>query len=164
MTRRGSLAYYLTAWVCGCVFMSFAVWLVRDWETKHLASFSNVAGFLVFCFFGLLFGAFAALLFGWLLRRVAAILGARLFWQWLLIGAVLAELVILGLATLNRFATVDPGTIDTLPLISIVVGGPWAVYAISVWLPIPVGAATGSVLFLVYRAFDLPLGNDRPAM
>lgn len=162
MTRRGSLVYYLTAWAVGCVFMSFAVWLVRDWDSKHLGSFSNAEGLLVFCFFGLLSGAFAALLFGWLLRSVAAILRTRHFWQWLLIGAVLAELVILGLATLNRFAAGDAGASDNLWLASILLAGPAEVHEISHWLAILVGVATASVLFLVYRAFE-PARNSSPA-
>ncbi len=27
MTRSGSLAYYLAAWICGCFFMSVLIWL-----------------------------------------------------------------------------------------------------------------------------------------
>lgn len=155
MTRRGSLAYYLTAWVCGCVFMSFAVWLVQGWDSKHLGSFQNAEGLLVFCFFGLLSGAFAALVFAWLLRKVAAILGACRLWQWVLIGAAVAELVILGFAALNRFVTAALGVSGGLPLTPIFLAGPWEVYAVSHWLAIPVGAAIASVLFLIYQAFEL---------
>jgi hypothetical protein len=62
MTRSGSLAYYLTAWICGCFFMSLAVW-TRDLfgaNADNAFSTHSVFGLIFFYFYGLVFGAIAA--------------------------------------------------------------------------------------------------------
>ena len=63
MTRRGSLIYYLTAWICGCFFMSLAIWtegfVGRD---GHLLRDRRSVWHLFFYFYGLVFGALAVLI------------------------------------------------------------------------------------------------------
>src|SRR5215469_17925078 len=69
MTRRGSLAYYLAAWVCGCFFMALTIWLGNE---VHPTVPRSVALLLVTYFFSLMFGAVTSLLFGFFLRRAAS--------------------------------------------------------------------------------------------
>src|ERR1700746_2071240 len=58
MTRRGSLIYYLTAWICGCFFMSLAIWIRDLWGATVTSSRSREAfGVLFFYFYGLVFAA-----------------------------------------------------------------------------------------------------------
>ena len=56
MTRRGSLIYYLTAWICGCFFMSLAIWIRDFWGSTVTSPRSHEAfGILFFYFYGLVF-------------------------------------------------------------------------------------------------------------
>jgi hypothetical protein len=50
MTRRGSLAYYLAAWICGCFFMSVAICL-KDPLALVGANIALAARFIYFYFF-----------------------------------------------------------------------------------------------------------------
>src|SRR5712692_10812235 len=102
MTRRGSLAYYLAAWVCGCFFMSFGLWLYRDWQSKRWGSDMNSsAGLFVFFYFGMISGAFTALVFAFLLRRLADLIARQRPWLWMVFGALLAEGLVWGFAKLG---------------------------------------------------------------
>ena len=75
MTRRGSLIYYLTAWICGCFFMSLAIWIRDLWGSTVASPRSHEAfGILFFYFYGLVFGALAILIGAFLLRRIMTLL------------------------------------------------------------------------------------------
>lgn len=157
MTRRGSLAYYLAAWTCGCFFMSALVWL-RDSAGTPGAGTSNLApplesamGLLFVCFYGLIFGAFASLIGAFLLRRIAAAFHWWQVWQWTLAGAVLTP-VIIGLvgAWWRRVGSPPQGASSWLSLLGL---GPAVVLDAGLWLAIPVGAATAILLFRIHRAF-----------
>jgi len=153
MTRRGSLVYYLAAWVCGCLFMSLAVWLPGKWEPTHWTpGIRGVSGFLAFYFLGLVFGAFTALLFAFLLRRLVAVLRCRRLWQWILVGAGLAGLLLWGLGAVSR----PRGTIAPPAdlLLIVLLGGFRAVRLPPTWLNILVGAATAFVLYFIQSAFE----------
>jgi uncharacterized membrane protein len=165
MTRRGSLAYYLVAWVCGCLFMSLAIWLPGQWEHTHWTpGFQGASGFLFFYFLGLILGAFTALLFAFLLRRLVAALRLKDLWQWALTGAGLAELLVWGLAGLNsvfgssRFALGMPRPLELLRIL--LVGALGAVRPPAVRSILAAGAATASVLHLIQRAFE-PRADQR---
>jgi len=94
MTRRGTLAYYLAAWVIGCFVVSLLLWLGAALDGEiHDASI-----LLTTYFFSLAFGAIAMLLFAFLLRLSMRLLGTHALWAWLLSGAVLAFLEIFALA------------------------------------------------------------------
>jgi hypothetical protein len=86
MTRRGTLAYYLAAWVIGCFVVSFLQWLG---ETVA-GNFHTAAILLTTYFFSLIFGAMAILLFAFLLRRSMHLAGTHALWAWFLGGAILA--------------------------------------------------------------------------
>ena len=153
MTRRGSLAYYLAAWVCGCLFMSLGAWLVA-WVSANQNDLGmrSAAGFLVLYFFGLIFGLFPSLLFAFLLRRIMTGLGAQHLWVWLLVGAALAYPLLAGLGWIGRLPGrfARPEGFLWLLLFGGYRGWPNAVFLAA----IPAAAATSAVLFSVHRAFS----------
>jgi hypothetical protein len=159
MTRRGSLAYYLAAWVCGCFFFALAVWL------KNLAkpatgflSFGNPFGMMLFYFYGMILGVVAVLLFAILLRQVTASAKWRRAWQWILAGALLAPILNFILASFTRGSAISQ---DAMPLwLKLISLGPSLLMQAGLWLAIPAGAATAWVLYRVDRAFALASRNS----
>ena len=99
MTRRGSLIYYLTAWICGCFFMSLAIWTRDLWSvaTGPSSRSREAFGVLFFYFYGLVFGALAVLIGAFLLRRIMALLKCKTPSHWAVAGAILAPALIGGL-------------------------------------------------------------------
>ena len=94
MTRHGTLAYYLAAWVIGCPVVALVFWLI---ESLHDRSASSSA-LLELCFFALMSGALDSLLFAFLLRRVLHGLGTRNAAVWGLTGAALSLVLMFTLA------------------------------------------------------------------
>jgi hypothetical protein len=158
MTRRGSLAYYLAAWIIGCVFMSLAIWL-RDAPGAAVGPLSFRTGFgvLLLCFYGLVFGACAALLGAFLLRRVALWLKWDEPVAWVAAGAGLATLLIALLGSWGRRLTDAPRLAPKW--IQFATFGPKIVLDAGWWLAIPVGAATAFVLYRIDRAFAMQPGG-----
>ncbi|MGH9775380.1 MAG: hypothetical protein ACRD50_10580 [Candidatus Acidiferrales bacterium] len=154
MTRRGSLAYYLAAWICGCFFMSAAVW-TRDLQgaTPGIASMHSAFGLLFFSFYGLIWGAGSSLAGGFLLRRMARAARLEKTWQWVTAGAAIAPVVIFLLGAIYRNGAMH----DREPkgLLAFFTRGPAVVLSAGWWLAIPAGAATAWVLFRVHRAFGM---------
>jgi len=152
MTRRGSLAYYLAAWICGCFFMSALVWLKDLASAPHqLATPKGAFGLLFFCFYGLILGVFASLLGAFLLRRIAVAFRWTQAWQWALAGAVLAPVVIGLLGGWWRRVMWHPRAPPRW--LSLMAFGPATVLDAGLWLAIPAGAATALVLYRIHRAF-----------
>jgi hypothetical protein len=153
MTRSGSLAYYLTAWICGCFFMSLAVW-TKDLfgiSTNNALSGYTAVGLIFFYFYGLVFGAVAALAGAFLLRRVMAALKCTTPSHWAIAGAILAPAVVTILGLCGRFIGAEaPSRMDVLMSITL---GPVMVMKTGWWLAIPAGAATAYLLCRVQRAF-----------
>jgi hypothetical protein len=86
LTRRGSLAYYLAAWVCGVFFFSFVRVLAQP-------SHGDFPLALLMAFFVSAAVAWPALLlFGFLLRRAARIISLGVATRWIAIGGALAIL------------------------------------------------------------------------
>lgn len=158
MTRSGALAYYMAAWIIGAVFMSLGIWL-RDPASASITPFSPPTGFgiLLFCFYGLIYGAAPALAGAFLLRTIALL--AR--WQtpvpWAVAGTLLAVLEMLGLGIWGRQVAAS----QQIPsrILSLITFGPKTVFDGGWWLAIPVGAATSFILYRVHRAF----GQGSPA-
>jgi hypothetical protein len=163
MTSRGSLAYYLAAWVCGCFFMALAFWLEARWPVRPSsdAVFRDVS-FLGLCFFGLILGAVPSLLFGWILRKLLGFVRAENVWIWIVSGAALALLLIWILGSAGRLAR-DPRFLpySALPIWPFLLVGPLAVLEGSIWVSLPVGAATASVLYAVHRSFAQEIETSR---
>ena len=150
MTRRGSLAYYLAAWVCGCFFMALTIWLGNE---VHPTVPRSVALLLVTYFFSLMFGAVTSLLFGFFLRRAASGLHWTRTWHWLVGGAVIAPILI---ALLGTLASSNARGGGWRVWIFIPLFGPYVINGTHRWMPLlaaPAGAGTAWVLSRVHRAF-----------
>jgi hypothetical protein len=151
MTRRGSLAYYLASWACGCFFMTICfVGLPRPAEFPHRI----ILGLIYLYFLALIFGAFTSLLFGFLLRKIAGGFRFARAWQWILTGAILAFVLVsaLGSITLIHFRATHfllPVQIYFLSAPQVILSGGMSL----LWRVIPAGAATAWVLFRIHRAF-----------
>lgn len=160
MTRHGSLAYYLAAWVCGCFFMPICLLGTPNFPGSASEVPLNVLLRIPFSYFlALMFGAFSSLLFGFLLRRISRWLALSRTWQWLLAGAILAPILIALIGSIFLLPHRRPMYfllfIDYAPY-SIISGGIGFV-----WRVIPAGAATAWVLFRIHRAFALPIDGAR---
>ena len=153
MTRRGSLIYYLTAWICGCFFMSLAVWTQDLWHATAFSARSRAAfGVLFFYFYGLIFGALAVLIGAFLLRRIMTLLKCKTPLHWAVAGAILAPVLIGGLGAWGMHASSEQN-FEPHRLLSFLLLGPAMVVQAGWWLAIPAGAATGFLLCRVQRAF-----------
>src|SRR5579863_316595 len=151
MTRRGSLAYYLAAWVCGCFFMSLAIWLGNRLRPTAPPS---VPLLLYIYFLSLMLGAVASLLFGFLLRSAADAMHWNRIWHWLLGGAILAPALIAILETVASSQALEGS--GWRFWISAALTGPYLSCGRLEWmlvLTIPVGIATAWVLSRVHCAF-----------
>jgi hypothetical protein len=152
MTRRGSLIYYLSAWILGCFLISIALWFKDLWGATRMSSGLREAfGILFFYFYGLVLGALPALIFAFLLRKVAAILKCKTPWHWAMFGAFLAPLVVTVLGYFGpRFGTVAG---NGWRVVDWFASGPHIVIVAGRWLSIPVGAVTAFLLCRIERAF-----------
>lgn len=149
MTRRGSLAYYLASWVCGCFFMGFTIWVGNELDPTVSRS---VALLLVTYFFSLMFGAVTSLLFGFFLRWAAHGLHWSRTWHWLIGGAIIAPILI---ALLGTIASSNAQSSGWRVWIFIPLTGPYIINGAR-WMPLlaaPAGAATAWVLSRIDRAF-----------
>jgi hypothetical protein len=164
MTRRGSLAYYLAVWICGCFFMSIAI-CVKDRNALAGANFSAAVRLMYFYFFALMLGFAPALFFGLLLRRTAALLGRKRLSIWIAAGAMIAAVLAAAVGGWNRraMAVAHPRIFPT-GLVFVLTGGLGFTYDEGSWLAIPVGAATAYVLYRIDRAFapQSPTGDQAP--
>jgi hypothetical protein len=150
MTRRGTLAYYLAAWVIGCPVVALVFWLIESVQTGSASS----SALLEICFFALMSGALDSLLFAFLLRRVMHGLGTRNAAVWSLTGAVLSFVLVFLLAWFfgKLLGSMQQGPAYFLS--SFVFTGPEAMWR-SGWWQAPIeGAGIAAVLCLVDRAFN----------
>src|SRR3979490_610468 len=92
MTRRGSLAYYLTSWSCGGLFLTLAMYVRATVYTAGMGIGPSAAGAAIITtyFLVLIFCAFLSLVFAFLLRRLMVLFQAESMWQWILAGTILA--------------------------------------------------------------------------
>lgn len=150
MTRHGTLAYYLAAWVIGCPVVALVFWLIESVQTGSASS----SALLEICFFALMSGALDSLLFALLLRRMMHGLGTRNAAAWGLSGAALSFVLVFALAWI--FGKL-PASMQQGPayfLSSFVFTGPEAIWR-SGWWQAPIdGAGIAAVLSLVDRAFN----------
>ena len=155
MTSRGSLAYYLAAWVCGCFFIALAFWFELQFSrSASLQGTFQSVSFLGLCFFGLIVGAVPSLLFGWILRRSMKFFHQGTIWLWIAAGAGLAFLLVWSLGSFGQLLR-DPRYLpySALPIWPFLVVGPLAMMEGSLWITLPVGAVTAAILFAVDRTF-----------
>jgi hypothetical protein len=155
MTRRGSLVYYLSSWICGGLFLTVAMFLQEKVSPTGMGIGPSAAGAAIITtyFLVLVFGAFLSLVFAFLLRRLMVWFHAESLWQWVLAGTILA----LPMAWSGRWAS---RVIDTIGLqgagyqLAVVLFlGVRGIAEHHVLLDLPVAALTSVVLFLIHRAF-----------
>jgi hypothetical protein len=153
LTRRGSLAYYLAAWVCGVFFIS----LVRVLAQPGHGDFPLV---LLMAFFIPAAVAWPALLiFGFLLRRAARIFSVGAAIKWMVIGGALAILFGAAFLPLQKMPAISfrswiniAARLFTLNGLSESSDGyGWTINTVATALA---GMATGFVLFRVEKAFS----------
>lgn len=156
MTRQGTLAYYLAAWVIGCFIVSLLVWFIAVASGQP----PRAAMLLEMYFFALVFGAVDALLFAFVLRRIMRWWGTHALWPWLLAGAGVAFALILLLAEANT-AWINWNAPVNGPIhivLEALLAAPSALRYGGLWqVPIE-GAAMAAVLCLVDRAFNPAAG------
>lgn len=155
MTRRGSLIYYLSAWILGCFFISLLIWIKDMYAAKldhPLAGFA--VGLLSFSFFGLVSGAPTALIISFLLRRLMSALRCKTPAHWALAGGILAPIVIAIFGTWGRHISMEPP--GGARLLGLLTFGPKTVLEAGWWLAIPAGAGTAFLLCRIERAFAAP--------
>lgn len=154
MTRRGSLAYYLAAVVCGSFFLAVSYhgsFLASGAAREHWAR-----DFLFVYFFTVSLGFIPQLLAAFSLRRLASRLGWTRAWQWVAAGSVLFLVVLWGLGKLGlavEDAYFAQGFQKLKAALMFLLVGPMMATTKPMWLPVPAAAATSWVLYLVHRAF-----------
>jgi hypothetical protein len=154
MTRHGTLAYYLAAWVIGCFVSSLLVW-IGDAQAGSPVGASTL---LAIYFVALFFGALDTLLFAFLLRRLMRWWGTRSVWIWLAAGAGLATvLILLMMPVYDRLSVSGAWNRGPLGLLlAITLAGPSVIRDSGLWHAPVEGAITAAVLCLVDRAFNQP--------
>jgi len=149
MTRRGTLAYYLAAWVIGCFIVS-----LLQWSGDAFAGMIEPASdLLTSYFFSLVFGAAAILLFSFLLRRAMRLARTHNLWIWLLSGAVLGLVLMLVLiGAQSKLLSIQTGEFAEI-LFGLVLKAADTLSGHNLWQAPVDGAVTALVLCLVDRAF-----------
>lgn len=149
MTRRGTVAYYLAAWVIGCFVVSLLQWV----GGAIAGDFMPASVLLTTYFFSLVFGAFAVLLFSFLLRLSMRLLRTHNLLVWPLAGGLLALLLIAGfLHAQGALLSLRSSPVGEL-LIGVALKAADAMGGRNLWQAPLDGAITGLVLCLVDRAF-----------
>ncbi len=159
LTRRGSLAYYLAAWVCGGFFVALALFAAAQ-RAPDSGLTPDTRGFLAICFFTLIYGWLPAVVFAFLLRRIARALEWERPWPWAISGGVLMLTFTLGLSFLSNQWASRYGTLRFLKEL-LELGGENGVpltsqRAIAGLGTILAGMGLGYVLFRIDRAFARP--------
>ncbi|HEX9760600.1 MAG TPA: hypothetical protein VGA40_06755 [Candidatus Acidoferrales bacterium] len=155
MTRRGSLAYYFAAIVCGCFFIAAAYYAHS--VSVYGASERWARDFFFAYFLVVLAGFLPALLYAFLLRRVTRLCGCRAWWQWMACGAALGWGVLwvvtrIGyLIEATRFSAEMQGFKSGVMFLFV---GPMMFSVKPFWIPLIAFAATAWVLHRIQSAFD----------
>jgi hypothetical protein len=146
MTRRGTLAYYLAAWVVGC-FIAAALF-------SSTAETVRVSMFLVTYFFALMGGLAGLLLFAFFLRLAMRLLGTHSLWIWAAAGAGIFSALVFLLAMASEKRPEAWWTGVPLTISNLFFAGARAVRRTGFWQAPIDGAVTAAVLCLVDRAFN----------
>src|SRR6266571_491490 len=136
MTRRGTLAYYLAAWVIGCFVVSLLQWI-----GEALAGEIHTASILLFAL---------------LLRRSMRLLGTHALWIWFLSGAILSLVEIFALIRAqSALLSIRSGEFGEI-FFAAVLDAADVLAGHNFWQAPVDGALTAVVLCLVDRAFARP--------
>jgi hypothetical protein len=153
VTKRGSLVYYLSAWILGCFFCSLAVAFSGTTFMVYSNNPPRAVGLLSVYFFSLVLGAVPMLIFGLLLRKIAALLKCKTTWHWAIFGAILLPVLVVALGMLPNLGAALGRMGEWIA--TLLTSGPHIVFADRWWLTLPAGAATGYFLGRIQRAFSV---------
>jgi len=154
MTRRGSLVYYLTSWICGGLFLTVAMYLQERASPEGMGIGPSGAAILTTYFLVLIFCAFLSVVFAFLLRLSMRWLHGEHLWQWALAGIVLSLPMTWGVRWASR-ATDAAGLQGAGRQIAVFLFlGARGIAEHHALLGLPVAALNASVLFLIHRAFS----------
>jgi hypothetical protein len=157
MTKRGTVVYYLAAWVIGCFVISLMVWTFAP--VQEGMPQSAPARLLILYFLALGYGAVDVLLFALLLRRTMRLAGTHNIAIWIFSGAMLAAILTrfllwAGDELVGMTPVSGRGPLDYLLLA--VWTAPNALRRAGLWQAPVCGALIAVVLCLVDRAFNHP--------
>ena len=108
LTRRGTLAYYLAAWVCGGLFFSAVLFLGAPKDSDFGPTLS-ARSFLLTYFFVLAWGWAPAIALSFLLRKIAGVLRWERAWPWS-VGAAILTVAFVTLLALAGKAHLGPSS------------------------------------------------------
>ena len=152
MTRRGSLAYYLAAWVIGCFVVSVGPWL-RAMNSAHSGISSNL---LFIYFIALVVGAVDLLLYAFVLRVLMRWCNTHELWMWSLAGMstayILMRVLTWGARIWSQVPALEQSGLDII--YRGVFAAPVVSRGLSPWVVLVDGAVMGVILCLVDRAFS----------
>jgi hypothetical protein len=155
MTRRGSLVYYLTSWICGGLFLTVAMYLQERASPEGMGIGPTGAGAAIITtyFLVLVFCAFLSIVFAFLLRLSMRWLRAERLWQWALAGIILSLPLTWTVRWASR-ATDTAGLQGAGRQIAVLLFlGVRGIAENHPLLGLPVAALNAAVLFLIHRAF-----------
>jgi hypothetical protein len=157
MTRHGTLAYYLAAWVIGCFIVTLMAGVIDAVAGQPV----RASMLLELYFFALIFGAADILLFAFLLRRLMRWRETHAMWVWMLAGAGLGFMLVVLLGEANsvwpHWNSLMDGALGFF--LMAIFGTPDVLRHAGVWQAPIEGAAIAAILCLVDRAFNsLPSG------
>ena len=149
MTRHGTLAYYLAAWIIGCPAVALVYWLIGAVQ----AGSANSSALFEICFFALMAGAADSLLFAFLLRRMMHWARARQITIWSLFGAAIL-LALVFLFALASYKLAESSSSAASMARTFLFDGPGSIWNLGWWQAPIEGAAIGAVLGLIDGAFN----------
>ena len=161
MTRRGSLVYYLSSWICGGLFLTIAMYLQERASPEGMGIGPTGAGVAIITtyFLVLVFCAFLSVVFAYFLRLVAGWLRLENVWLWALAGVILSLPMTWGVRWASR-ATDAAGLQGAARQVAVLLFlGVRGIAERHPFLGLPAAALNGAVLFLIHRAFSQEHSN-----
>ena len=155
MTRRGSLVYYLTSWICGGLFLTVAMYIRERTSPEGMGMGPSGAGVTIITtyFLVLVFCAFLSVVFAFFLRLLMDWMRAGRLWQWVLAGIVLSVPMTWGVRWASR-AVDAAGLQGAMREVAVFLFlGVRGIAEQHPFLGLPAAGLNAAVLFLIHRAF-----------
>jgi len=155
MTRRGSIAYYSAAIVCGSSFLAASYYGYFLWAGASSQQWGR--DFLFIYVITIPLALLPQLLSAWLLRWLALRLAPRSLPVWLACGTIIWLAVLwsvgqLGIVVQASRESQQWASFKTAAMFLLV--GPMYAVQQTLWIALPAAVATAWVLFTVNRAFE----------